>query len=94
MQGINAEIREKVNIREVYRYLGYGTKQPDCAVEKLICEVLDELMPEVDAYVTSEVRKNLMNLSQNYFAQQEKAVQAIESKLDELEQKLGTLKYE
>lgn len=57
-------------------------------------EVLDELMPEVDAYVTSEVRKNLMNLSQNYFAQQEKAVQAIESKLDELEQKLGTLKYE
>ena len=51
-------------------------------------------MPEVDAYVTSEVRKNLMNLSQNYFAQQEKAVQAIESKLDELEQKLGTLKYE
>lgn len=57
-------------------------------------EVLDELMPQVDAYVTHTVRENLMNLSQNYFAQQEKAVQAIESKLDELEQKLDTLRYE
>ena len=41
--GINAEIRKKVNIREVYRYLGYGAKQPDSIVEKMICGVLDEL---------------------------------------------------
>lgn len=47
MQGTNAEIREKVNVREVYRYLGYGTKQPDRAVEKLICEVLDELTESI-----------------------------------------------
>lgn len=47
MMDANAEIREKVNIREVYRYLGYGAKQPDSVVEKMVCEVLDELTREI-----------------------------------------------
>lgn len=46
--GINAEIREKVNVREVYRYLGYGANRPDSVVEKMVCEVRDELTRSIN----------------------------------------------
>ena len=29
MESSNQEIRNRVNLREIYRYLGYGTKIPD-----------------------------------------------------------------
>lgn len=38
------EIGNHVNFREIYRYLGYGTKIPDDSVQKLIAEVLDTLL--------------------------------------------------
>lgn len=38
------EIGNHVNFREIYRYLGYGTKIPDDSVQKLIAEVLDALL--------------------------------------------------
>lgn len=56
-------------------------------------QVLDELLPQVDAYVQNTVRENLLNLSQNYFARQEQAVQGIEKQLDELERKLADMSY-
>lgn len=40
----NQEIRDRINVREIYRYLGYGTKAPDDSIQKLITEVLDELL--------------------------------------------------
>ena len=40
----NEEIRKRVNIREIYRYLGYGTKIPDDSVDAMVREVLTSLM--------------------------------------------------
>lgn len=39
----NEAIRERVNIREIYRYLGYGAKIPGEDVDVMIREVLAEL---------------------------------------------------
>ncbi len=47
MEGINEEIRKRVNIREIYRYLGYGAKIPDSNVQSMIMEVLDTLIDMV-----------------------------------------------
>ena len=44
MDSIQIEIRNRVNIREINRYLGYGAKMPDDSVNALITEVLEELM--------------------------------------------------
>lgn len=44
MENINQEIRNRVNLREIYRYLGYGTNTPEASVENLILEVLDRLL--------------------------------------------------
>lgn len=44
MESSNQEIRNRVNLREIYRYLGYGTKIPDNNIQKLIMEVLDALL--------------------------------------------------
>lgn len=38
------EIGNHVNFREIYRYLGYGTRIPDDGIQKLIAEVLDALL--------------------------------------------------
>lgn len=43
METINDVIRKRVNIREIYRYLGYGTKSPDDTTDTMITEILDEL---------------------------------------------------
>lgn len=47
MHNINEEIRNQVSFKEIYRYLGYGTKQPDSVVEKMVSEVLDELTKNI-----------------------------------------------
>lgn len=44
MEVLNEEIRNRVNIREIYRYLGYGTKMPDDSVNNMIDEVLTSLI--------------------------------------------------
>ena len=43
----NEEIRNRVNIREIYRYLGYGAKIPDDSVEPMVKEVLTSLTDTV-----------------------------------------------
>ncbi|MDE6619366.1 MAG: Vitamin B12 dependent methionine synthase activation subunit [Lachnospiraceae bacterium] len=40
----NEDIRQRVNIREIYRYLGYGTNSPDTGVDTMIKEVLTSLV--------------------------------------------------
>ena len=40
----NEDIYKRVNIREIYRYLGYGAKTPDSSVDTVIKEVLLELI--------------------------------------------------
>ena len=44
MQIRNEEIRKRVNIREIYRYLGYGAKIPDDIVDSMVKEVLTSLI--------------------------------------------------
>lgn len=44
MDHIQNDIRNRVNIREINRYLGYGAKTPDDSVGVMITEVLEELM--------------------------------------------------
>lgn len=44
MESNNQEIGNKVNLREIYRYLGYGTNTPDNKIQNLITEVLDALL--------------------------------------------------
>ncbi|MDE7274422.1 MAG: Vitamin B12 dependent methionine synthase activation subunit [Lachnospiraceae bacterium] len=39
----NQDIRERANLREIYRYLGYGTRTPDDNIAAMIVEVLDSL---------------------------------------------------
>ena len=41
MDDIQNDIRNRVNIREINRYLGYGAKTPDDSVGVMITEVLD-----------------------------------------------------
>ncbi len=43
MEISNADIGQRVNIREIYRYLGYGTRIPDDSVDAMIKEVLASL---------------------------------------------------
>lgn len=40
----NMDIGNAVNQREIYRYLGYGTEEPELTVRKLVDEVLSELL--------------------------------------------------
>lgn len=40
----NEDIRKRINIREIYRYLGYGAKIPDSSVDAMIREVLENLV--------------------------------------------------
>lgn len=40
----NEDIGQRVNIREIYRYLGYGAKVPDDSVDTMIQEVLASLL--------------------------------------------------
>lgn len=40
----NEDIKKRVNIREIYRYLGYGAKLPDSSVDAMIREVLEDLV--------------------------------------------------
>jgi hypothetical protein len=40
----NREIRDRVNLREIYRYLGYGTVIPDDDIKAVINEVVDSLI--------------------------------------------------
>jgi hypothetical protein len=44
MQITNGEIRQRVNLREVYRYLGYGGTIPDDDIKAVIDEVVDSLI--------------------------------------------------
>ncbi len=44
MDDSNREIGNKVNLREIYRYLGYGARIPDDSIQNLIIEVLDALL--------------------------------------------------
>ncbi|MBO5031302.1 MAG: Vitamin B12 dependent methionine synthase activation subunit [Lachnospiraceae bacterium] len=39
----NSDIRQRVSMREIYRYLGYGTSTPDETVRAMTEEVLDSL---------------------------------------------------
>ena len=41
---VNSEIKEKINIREIYRYLGYGTGTPDDDIQSLVKEVTAHLV--------------------------------------------------
>lgn len=43
MDRIQNDIRNRVNIREINRYLGYGAKTPDDSIQVIIMEVLEEL---------------------------------------------------
>ncbi|MDE6984707.1 MAG: hypothetical protein K2O99_09285, partial [Lachnospiraceae bacterium] len=43
----NDDIRERVNIREIYRYLGYGAGKPNDSVYSMIVEVLGQLSQTV-----------------------------------------------
>ncbi|MDE6363408.1 MAG: Vitamin B12 dependent methionine synthase activation subunit [Lachnospiraceae bacterium] len=43
MDRIQNDIRNRVNIREINRYLGYGAKTPDDSIGVIITEVLEEL---------------------------------------------------
>lgn len=47
MENINETVRERVNIREIYRYLGYGPSTPDEKTEVMVTEVLDTLIDSV-----------------------------------------------
>ncbi len=40
----NEDIRKRVNMREIYRYLGYGAKTPDDSTDMMIREVLGDLV--------------------------------------------------
>ncbi len=40
----NSDIGNAVNQKEIYRYLGYGTQEPDASVCKLVDEVLSGLL--------------------------------------------------
>ncbi|MCM1296452.1 MAG: hypothetical protein NC311_13020 [Muribaculaceae bacterium] len=47
MANVNDDIRQRVNRREIYRYLGYGAKTPDDKVDAMIAEVLDCLLSAI-----------------------------------------------
>lgn len=47
MENVNEGIRKRVSIREIYRYLGYGTKIPDDNIVSMVMEVLDNLVSSV-----------------------------------------------
>lgn len=40
----NEDIRKRVNMREIYRYLGYGAKTPNDSTDMMIREVLGDLV--------------------------------------------------
>lgn len=44
MENRKEDIRQRVNIREIYRYLGYGAKTPDDNVVLMVMEVLAGLL--------------------------------------------------
>jgi len=44
VEAVNSEIKERVNIREIYRYLGYGTGIPDDDIQSLIRDVVAHLV--------------------------------------------------
>jgi hypothetical protein len=44
MQVTNNEIKERINLREVFRYLGYGKNVPDDDIKAVIDEVIDSLV--------------------------------------------------
>lgn len=44
MEVVNSEIKEKINIREIYRYLGYGTGMPGDDIQSLVKEVTAHLV--------------------------------------------------
>lgn len=44
MENRKEDIRQRVNIREIYRYLGYGAKMPDDNVVLMVMEVLASLL--------------------------------------------------
>lgn len=44
MQITNSDIRQRVNLREIYRYLGYGGNIPDDNIKAVVSEVLDSLI--------------------------------------------------
>jgi cobalamin-dependent methionine synthase I len=44
MQITNNEIRQRINLREIYRYLGYGRNIPDDDIKAVIDEVIDSLI--------------------------------------------------
>ena len=43
-----AAIRDAVNVREIYRYMGYQGNVPDADVCRLTDEVLDELLQVIE----------------------------------------------
>jgi cobalamin-dependent methionine synthase I len=47
MESVNEAIRKRVNIREIYRYLGYGINTPDEGIEAIVDEVLENLIKVV-----------------------------------------------
>jgi cobalamin-dependent methionine synthase I len=44
MQITNSEIKNRINLREIYRYLGYGKNIPDDDIKAVIDEVVDSLI--------------------------------------------------
>ncbi len=44
MEIIRNDVKNRVNLREINRYLGYGAKAPDDSIGQMITEVLDELL--------------------------------------------------
>lgn len=48
MAKINEDIQKNINIREIYRYLGYGINVPDDTVKSMVKEVLEELIKSIN----------------------------------------------
>jgi cobalamin-dependent methionine synthase I len=44
MQVTNNEIKDRINLKEIYRYLGYGRNIPDDDIKAVINEVVDSLV--------------------------------------------------
>ena len=56
-------------------------------------EIVSELMPQIESYVSRTVQKNLEKIAESYFAPQEAFVQEIEKNLDRLEEELKALHF-
>ena len=56
----NDIIRQKINMREIYRYLGYGANVPDETVKSAVEEIIDSLTYTINP-------KSLQNVGPFYY---------------------------